>query len=151
MIEYIKEKLKMKTRRPSINHTEPRPIDPNHADPDVDVVSVPEEGAVIVTDKGNEFTVGEIRHSSRIIKSATPKGDLSWYIKWISSIIVLIAVTIRASGIPELHWVDVALSWVGAMGWFVVGFMWKDRALILLNGVIGVILFSGLLKLMFGA
>ncbi len=41
-------------------------------------------------------------------------------------------------------------SWIGAVGWFVVGFMWKDRALIILNGVIGVILFSGIIKLFFG-
>lgn len=105
---------------------------------------------VITTTDGKTYTVKEIKESSRIQKSATPKGDITWYIKWVSSIIVLIAVTIRASGIPELHWIDVMGSWIGAMGWFVVGFMWKDRALILLNGVIGVILFSGLLKIFFG-
>lgn len=105
---------------------------------------------VITTVDGKTYTVKEIKESSRIQKSATPKGDITWYIKWASSIIVLCAVTIRASGIPELHWLDVLGSWIGAMGWFVVGFMWKDRALMLLNGVIGVILLSGLLNIFFG-
>jgi len=62
----------------------------------------------------------------------------------------LFAVSVRATGIPELHWIDMVGSWIGAVGWFVVGFMWKDRALIILNGVIGVILFSGIIKLFFG-
>jgi hypothetical protein len=101
---------------------------------------------VITTADGRTYTVAQLRSSHSI----TPKGDITWYIKWISSIIVLIAVTIRASGIPELHWIDVLGSWIGAVGWFVVGFMWKDRALILLNGVISVILLSGLLKILVG-
>lgn len=113
-------------------------------------MTVVKDDDVITTDDGRQFTVGEIKHSHRILKSQTPKGDFSWWIKWISSIIVLIAVTVRASGIPELHWIDVLGSWIGAVGWFIVGMMWKDRALILLNGVIGVILFSGLLKIFFG-
>ena len=102
---------------------------------------------VITTADGRTYTVEELKKSHSI----TPKGDITWYIKWVSSIIVLIAVTIRASGVPELHWIDVLGSWLGAVGWFVVGMMWKDRALILLNGVIGVILFSGLLMIFFGA
>ncbi len=101
---------------------------------------------VITTADGRTYTVAQLRSSHSI----TPKGDITWYIKWISSIIVLIAVTIRASGIPELHWIDVLGSWIGAVGWLVVGFMWKDRALILLNGVISVILLSGLLKILVG-
>lgn len=138
----------MKHRKPSINHTESNDISVNYtteAEPRID------DTEEVVTDQGQVFTVGEIKHSKRIIKSATPKGDISWYIKWASSIIVLFAVTIRASGVLELHVWDVLLSWLGAVGWFVVGFMWKDRALILLNGVISIMLFAGLLKIMFGA
>lgn len=145
----------MKTREPSINHSEPRTASVNYTadiDPRIEDIEAEQidDTTELVNDQGKVFTVGEIKHSNRVIKSATPKGDLTWYIKWISSVIVLIAVTIRASGVPELHWIDVLLSWVGAMGWFVVGFMWKDRALVLLNGVIGIMLFAGLLKIMFG-
>ena len=104
----------------------------------------------VVNDQGKEYSIGEIKHSTRIIKSVTPKGDLTWYIKWASSIIVLFAVTIRAAGIPELHWIDVLGSWLGSVGWFVVGMMWKDRALILLNGVLAIILAAGLIKIFVG-
>lgn len=101
---------------------------------------------VITTADGRTFTVAELKKSNSI----TPKGDITWYIKWIASFITLFAVSVRATGIPELHWIDMVGSWIGAVGWFVVGFMWKDRALIILNGVIGVILFSGILKLFLG-
>lgn len=103
---------------------------------------------LVIEGKKTEFTVGELKRSSRILKSATPKGDLSWWIKWISSIIVLVGITVRSAGIVELQWLDVFCSWLGAVGWFVVGMMWKDRALILLNGVISIMLFAGLLRIM---
>ena len=90
------------------------------------------DNVVIETDKGEEFTVGEIKHSSRIVKSATPKHDLSWYVKWASSIVVLCALSLR--GIDGLQMYDLMLSIVGLAGWLWVGFLWKDRALILLNG-----------------
>ena len=44
-------------------------------------------------------------------------------------------------GEEELALYDLCLSIVGVAGWMWVGFLWKDRALILLNGV-GIILFT---------
>ena len=44
---------------------------------------------------GNVFTPGKLSdkikalNSSRVFKKVTPKGDLSWYIKWASSIVIL--------------------------------------------------------------
>jgi hypothetical protein len=108
---------------------------------------------VVIEGQKAEYTVAEIKHSNRIVKSATPKGDLSWWIKWASSIIVLCAITIRSANVPNelmlgmpLQVWDILLSWIGAAGWFIVGFMWKDRALILLNGVITIMLFGGLIR-----
>ena len=113
---------------------------------------------VVIEGQKTEFTVAEIKHSNRIVKSATPKGDLSWWIKWISSVIVMFAISIRASNTPDalllghpLQVWDIFLSWLGAVGWWVVGFMWKDRALILLNGVIALMLAGGLLRYAVGA
>lgn len=105
------------------------------------------EDTTITTAQGLELTVNELENSNRIYKSKTPKQDLSWYIKWISSCIVLVAITVRASGIQELQVYDVLLSWIGAAGWFWVGMLWKDRALILLNGVIAIVLFGGLMRI----
>lgn len=79
----------------------------------------------------SEFTKEELENSKRIFKSATPKYTADWYLKWISSVIVLCAMSIR--GIPELVFYDLILSVVGIFGWLLVSFMWRDRALILLN------------------
>lgn len=83
------------------------------------------------------------------IDSVTPKYDVTWYVKWAASIIVLIGITIRASGVTQLQWLDIVCSWIGAVGWFYVGFKWNDRALMVLNAVIGIILFAGILRVMF--
>ena len=97
------------------------------------------DNVVIKTAKGQEYTVGEIKHSKRITKSATPKQDLSWYIKWTASCFILASMSMR--GIDGLQLVDLVLSLVGVTGWMIVGILWKDRALMLLNGV-GIILFT---------
>ena len=56
-----------------------------------------------------------------------------WYLKWVASIIILCAMSIR--GTPELAPLDLQLSIVGVFLWLIVSLVWKDRALILLNGV----------------
>ena len=92
----------------------------------------------VVTAQGDEFTREELENSRRIYKSKTPKQDLSWYVKWISSVFILASMSIR--GIDGLQQYDLMLSIVGVAGWMWVGFLWKDRALILLNGT-GILLF----------
>jgi len=69
--------------------------------------------------------------SDRIFKSATPKYTNDWYIKWASSIFVLMAMSIR--GIEGLQLYDLVLSVIGIIGWLGVSVMWRDRALIILN------------------
>ena len=80
-----------------------------------------------------EFKKEELQNSKRIFKSATPKYTWDWYLKWVSSILVLSAMSIR--GIPELHQTDLILSILGVTGWVGVSIAWKDRALIMLNSV----------------
>ena len=94
---------------------------------------------------GTEYTVAELENSNRIIKSVTPKYTADWYLKWAGSIIVLFAVAIRSAGVPELMIWDMFLSCIGAGMWAIVGFMWKDRAILLLNGVLTLMLLSGLI------
>ena len=117
--------------------------------------SIKLDDVVIQTDKGQEYSVGEIKPSNRIVKSATPKQDLSWYIKWVSSFFVLSAVMMRsATGdspevIANLRLADQILSLIGCAGWTVVGFLWKDRALIVLNAIIVFALLTGLMRHLF--
>ena len=83
-------------------------------------------------------------NSSRVIKKVTPKGDLSWYIKWISVFLILVATAARSVGtIPH---VDMWFGLFGTLGWAWVGYLWHDRALIMLNGALATLLFTGILK-----
>ena len=87
--------------------------------------------------------------STRVFKKITPKGDLSWYVKWSSVLLILIATTARATGtIPQ---VDLWFGLFGTIGWFWVGMLWHDRALVFLNGVLVTLIFTGLLNYYFGA
>ena len=79
------------------------------------------------------FTKEELKNSKRIYKSATPKYTVDWYCKWIASAFVLMAMSIR--GVEGMEIYDLYLSIVGIFLWLIVSVMWKDRALILLNGV----------------
>ena len=78
-----------------------------------------------------KFDLEELKNSKRIFKSATPKGDMSWYVKWISSFII--AMSLR--GVEGMQLYDLSLSIIGVSGWLFVGLLWKDRALIILNAV----------------
>jgi len=88
-------------------------------------------------------------NSNRVFKSVTPIGTVDWYIKWIASAFVIAAVMCRSvEEIPKIY--DVMLSFVGCLGWGVVGYLWHDRALILLNGVLTVVLGISILRWLAG-
>jgi ABC-type siderophore export system fused ATPase/permease subunit len=78
------------------------------------------------------FDPKELKNSKRIFKSATPKYTKDWYIKWVASIFILSAMSIR--GTPELVVWDLGLSLIGVTLWLIVSILWNDRALIILNG-----------------
>lgn len=73
----------------------------------------------------------------------TNKKDTAWFLKWVSSFIIVIAMSLR--GIEGMQMYDLTLSIVGVTGWLGVGMLWKDRALIILNAVGLVFLFRNLL------
>ena len=88
-------------------------------------------------------------NSTRVFKKITPKGDLSWYIKWVSVVLILVATSARATGtIPDI---DLWFGLFGTIGWLTVGYLWHDRALILLNGVLVTLIFTGLLNYYYGS
>ena len=71
-------------------------------------------------------------NSSRVYKKITPKGDLSWYIKWAGSMFLIVAMMMTSANIFPMN-LYVAL--VGMIAWLIVGILWHDRALIVLNAV----------------
>lgn len=99
---------------------------------------------------GRQYTPEEIEYSSRIQKSATPKGTLDWYLKWIASVWLIAAISFRSTGLPELQLYDMLLSFAGTTLWAIVGFIWRDRAIIVINIIAAVMLLGGLLSQILG-
>ena len=87
-------------------------------------------------------------NSSRVYKKVTPRGDLSWYVKWISVFLILFATVARSVGtMPQ---VDMWFGLFGTAGWAYVGFLWHDRALLVLNAILVTLLVLGLANYYFG-
>lgn len=68
---------------------------------------------------------------------------LDWYVKWIASMFLLCAFSLR--GNPEYALYDGILSLIGVALWFWVSMLWNDRALIVLNAVGFVLILRNLL------
>ena len=86
-------------------------------------------------------------NSSRVYKKVTPKGDLSWYIKWASSITLIIAMMFTA---VELFPLNMLIANIGFIGWLIVGMLWHDRSLIVLNAISLAIYSMGILNYYYG-
>lgn len=86
-------------------------------------------------------------NSSRVIKKITPRGDLSWYIKWFSSFIILTGMVLTSANVMPYN---LFFHLIGVMGWGIVGMLWHDRALIFINGVATFIFLSGIIGYYFG-
>ena len=85
-----------------------------------------------------------VEENDQIFEAITPKYTLDWYIKWTASVFILISIAFRAADGYQI-W-DLAFGTVGVIGWLVVSIIWRDRALILLNGVSLFMLVVGILN-----
>jgi len=73
---------------------------------------------------------------------------LTWYIKWVATIVIIIAVMCRSvDEIPKIY--DQVFSLLGTLLWLWVGLQWKDRALTVLNSVLVFVLAVGVLRYIF--
>ena len=90
----------------------------------------------------------ELKNSNRWFNSATPKYTLDWYIKWVSSIFILAAMSMR--GVEGLQLYDLVLSIIGVTGWLIVSAIWEDRSLIMLNSFGLVLLLKNLITMLVG-
>ncbi len=88
----------------------------------------------------------ELKKSNRWFKSATPKYTFDWYLKWIASVFILAAMSMR--GVEGLQFYDLVLSIIGLIGWLVVAAIWEDRALIIVNSFGLLLLLKNLVTLM---
>jgi hypothetical protein len=86
-------------------------------------------------------------NSSRVYKKVTPKGDLSWYIKWASSIVLIIAMLFTSA---NMFPINLFVANIGFIGWLIVGMLWHDRSLIVLNSTSLAIYSLGILNHYYG-
>ncbi|MEL6219799.1 MAG: DUF6552 family protein [Pseudomonadota bacterium] len=69
--------------------------------------------------------------------------DLAWYIKWGASIVQIFGYTATGFGYVP---VNIYLFLVGLVGWFVVGVLWRDHAIMLIHAVALAAMVAGLLS-----
>ena len=86
-------------------------------------------------------------NSSRVYKKITPRGDLSWYIKWASSFVIIIAMLFTSA---NMFPINLWIANIGFIGWTIVGMLWHDRALIVLNSISLAIYSMGILNYYYG-
>jgi len=77
------------------------------------------------------------------VDKITPLHDLSWYIKWVSAFVILLGMSLTSM---EVYPYNLYVHLVGVSGWFVVGMLWHDRALIFLNAVAIAVVLMGIIK-----
>ena len=76
-----------------------------------------------------------------------PNNDRVWLVKWIATIFVMVAITSRSAGYNAVfHAIDLICTLCGTTGWLYVSIVWKDRALIMMNTAILIIVATGLLR-----
>lgn len=71
--------------------------------------------------------------------------NFDWYLKWVASILVMISLVMRSAGI-DYRMYDLMFGLAGIVLWTWVSIIWRDRALIMLNTVSGVLLAVTILK-----
>ena len=79
-------------------------------------------------------------------KTSTPSKQqqpLSWYVKWASSIFLIIGMILTAYNIFPYN---LYFHVVGLAGWLLVSIIWNDRSLIMLNAVALVIYAIGIIS-----
>ena len=76
------------------------------------------------------------------VDNKTPIHTLDWYIKWIASFLLIIGVVLTSNNIFPANLIFHA---IGMLGWFVVGILWNDRALIVINAVTLALMSNGLI------
>jgi len=76
------------------------------------------------------------------IQKLTPTHTLDWYIKWIVSFLLIIGVILTSNNVFP---VNLFFHAIGMFGWFIVGILWNDRALIVINAVTLALMSNGLI------
>ena len=80
-----------------------------------------------------------------MIEKVTPYKDITWYVKWTATVLLMLGVSCRAAGLSPVF--DYTLVLLGEIGWLYVAYRWHDRALIVVTATTMIILLTGALRL----
>jgi hypothetical protein len=69
--------------------------------------------------------------------------DITWYVKWASSIILMIGMTFTSQNIFPYN---LFFHLLGTLGWTYVAIVWNDRALLVINSVALSIFINGIIS-----
>ena len=93
-----------------------------------------------------EFGFQKLEEHQNYSTTSTPNKEqdaLSWWLKWISSIILIFAMVATTN---DLYPWNMFLQAVGVLGWLWVSIIWNDRALIIVNAVAVAIFLNGIVN-----
>ena len=85
----------------------------------------------------------ELKGHENPAKTMTPAKHhhpLVWYVKWVSSVILVFAMIATTN---DLYPLNMVLQFLGVAGWLWVSIVWNDRALIVVNAVACAIFING--------
>ena len=82
-----------------------------------------------------------------LVNKVTPVHDLSWYLKWTGSILIMSGIICRSAGVLPFY--DLVASCVGTGLLAGMAYLWHDRALLTVNGVACAALAMGVLRYIF--
>lgn len=71
--------------------------------------------------------------------------NFDWYVKWAATVCIIVSVIFRVAGV-EYRFFDLAIGTFGTLLWLWVSVMWNDRALIILNTLMVILLGSTLVR-----
>ena len=70
-----------------------------------------------------------------------PNG-IDWYIKWIASVILIFGAAFTSM---NMYPYNMYLQFTGVFGWLIVGIIWRDWALIVVNTIGSLVLLAGII------
>ena len=88
-----------------------------------------------------DFDLQDHEHPSKTLTPKRHHHPLSWWLKWISSIVLIFAMIATTN---DMYPWNMFLQFLGVAGWLWVSVIWNDRALIVVNAVAVAIFLNGI-------
>ena len=82
-----------------------------------------------------------------LVNKVTPVHDLSWYLKWSGSMLIMSGIVCRSAGVLPFY--DLIASCIGTGLLAGMAYLWHDRALLTVNVVACAALAMGVLRSVF--